>query len=447
MNKPHVVVVGGGITGLSAAYLLDRSGVAEVTLLEATNRVGGKILTTEFAGLDFDMGADAMLDRGGWVRTLCAQLGLGDRLTSPSTRRALVHSRGQLRPLPLGAVLGVASGVSGLIRSGVLGPFGASRAVIGSLVPRRRTIEDAPVGAVVSHMLGESYRRAIVDPLLGGVYAGDTATMSYQATLPQWDDLLRDEGRLRFRPAPLGSGSPFVSFTRGLGVLPETLAQKLGQRIHLNQAATQVDGSGTVKVTTGAGTLEADAVILAAPATRTAGLIESAHPAAAELLREIRHASVVVVAMTMGSEVVLPEASGFLIPPASKMVMTACTFSSRKWGHLAEGGRVMVRCSAGRIGDDRASNMSDNELIDVMCAELTGVTGVAVHPLDVVVRRWPQSLPEYRVGHLVRVRTVRSILNEHGLFPGGAAFDGVGIAACIRQAHETADRVRAYLSR
>lgn len=445
MSGPRVVVIGGGISGLATAFFL-RSQGAEVTLLESSERLGGKVLTGSFMGQPLDFGADAMLVRTGWVRDICDQLGVSELLVAPAARQAGAFSRGSLRTLPLGPQLGVARGVGALLASRILTPVQVARATAGTLRKHRVPASDTTVARVADSIFGAPYRRAIVDPLLAGVYAGNTEDMSYLATLPGWHTEISATGRLRFRGAT-SDESPFVSFGDGLGVLVDRLSSALDD-IRLGHGVVKVRPGDPSSVLTPSGSIDADAVVLAIPAFAAADLIEDV-PLAAETLKAIRYASVAVAVLGYDPPgPSLPDLSGFLVPPSEgEMLLTACSYSSKKWAHVGVEGKVILRCSAGRIEDHRAFEMSDEDLVAALLKDLRATAGITAQPSDVHVQRWPMSLPQYAVGHPERVRELRSLLEPQGVFPVGAAYDGVGIAACIGQAKSAADRVMSRLSR
>lgn len=450
----RVVVVGGGITGLVAARELARSpSRPSVTLVEAGDRLGGKVRTSTVAGMPVDEAPDAFLARVPEAADLCRDLGLGDRLVAPAQRSALVWSRGALRPLPDGHVLGVPTDLAALARSGVVSRAGVARAALDRVLPGRPLVGDEPVGALVRRRLGAEVLARLVDPLVGGINAGDSDRLSVAAVTPQLAEAAREGGSLvaalARRPAADPTAPVFLSLDGGLQQLTDALAADLaatGVDVRLRWPVAAVDrapgGGWVVHGDGGTGDpLGADAVVVTCAAHTAARLLAGAAPAAARALCAVEHASVVLVAFAY-DRAAIPgplDASGFLVPRCEHLLLTACSWASSKWAHLG-GGPVLLRASAGRHGDDTASAMDEDRLVERLAADLATTMGVRGRPVDVRVGRWPASFPQYAPGHLDRVAALEANLaaTAPGLVVAGAALRGLGLPACVRQGRAAA---------
>ncbi|GGY75590.1 protoporphyrinogen oxidase [Streptomyces omiyaensis] len=460
---PHAVVVGGGITGLSAALRLLAAG-ARVTLLEAGGRLGGKLLAGEIAGAPVDLGAESLLARRPEAVALARAVGLGDRLRPPGTTTASVWSRGSLVPMPKGHVMGVpgdAEAVAGLLSEEALRRIGRDLEL-----PPTELGEDTAIGAYVAERMGREVVDRLVEPLLGGVYAGDAYRISMRAAVPALFEAARRHPTLTAAvravqaagaavPADAAGaatglgGAAFAGLDGGIGTLPGAVADAVraaGGTILTGTPATALlrDGTGW-RVVTPERTLDADAVVLAAPAPVAAGLLAGHAPAAAALLDGIAYASMALVTFAFRRADVpdLP-GSGFLVPPVDGHTIKASTFSSRKWRWVGEAAPELfvLRTSVGRHGEETWLHRDDEDLVAASLKDLGAATGLAARPVATTVTRWTGGLPQYPVGHLDRVARARTALaGLPGLRLAGAAYDGVGIPACVASAHRAADAV------
>ncbi|MBW3657785.1 MAG: protoporphyrinogen oxidase [Actinobacteria bacterium] len=460
MSSGRTVVIGGGITGLATAWLLRHGvdgagGAGEVTLLEAGDRLGGKIASRGIEGVTVDVGADAFLARRPEGERLARRLGLGDDLVAPATGQVWLWVRGRLRPLPTGTVLGVPADLRSVARSGVLSPAGLVRAALEPVLPRRRGRGgDRSVADAVGRRFGRDVTDVLVEPLLGGVYAGRADRLSLEAAAPAVASAdrsrsLRTGVRAHRRRVADDDRPVFLTVEGGLRRLVDALAAGIDD---VRTGATVValeprDGGGADVVLTGGERVAADAVVLTVPAFAAAPLVEALAPTAGRLLAGIPYASVAVVTAAYPAEVaeVVPRGSGMLVPPREGRLVKAVTWSSRKWPHLAGGDRFLLRASVGRIDDERWRDLDDDELVARVSGELAAATGIGTAPVTTLVTRWERSLPQYEVGHLRRVRDVRDAIRVRApwLHVAGAAYDGVGLAPCIAQAEAVAARLNA----
>lgn len=455
----HVVVIGGGIAGLAAAHrLLD--GGARVTLLEASERVGGKLLPGEIAGARVDLGAESMLARRPEAVALAREAGLTDRLQPPATASASLWTRGALRPMPKGHVMGVPGTASAL--AGVLSEEGLHRIERDAELPRTEVGEDVAVGEYVAARVGREVVDRLVEPLLGGVYAGDAYRISLRSAVPQLfqatrthDSLTEAVREIQAKVAAAGQTGPvFMGIEGGVGQLPLAVAESVRARggeirtgtpvTELRRVAAEQPGTAWRVVADGR-VLHADAVVVALPAPAAAGLLRAEAPAAAAELGAVEYASMALVTLAYRrAGIRLPEGSGFLVPPVDGRTIKASTFASQKWGWIADENPdlLVLRTSVGRYGETEVLRRADEDLVDVSRHDLREATGLDAAPVETRVTRWTDGLPQYPVGHHARVARIRAHIAElPGLAVCGAAYDGVGIPACIASAYAAVDRL------
>jgi len=467
---PAVAVVGGGISGLAAAFFLRDRGLA-VTVLEGSPRLGGKLAVSQVAGIDVDEGAEALLARRPEGTELIEAAGLAGRLVSPGTTAAAIWTRAGLRPLPKRQLMGVPADLGELESSGILSPAGLARAREDLRLPPTARAGDVAVASYVGARFGRELVDRLVDPLLGGVYAGRSDELSFEATLAGLAQASRQHRSLADAAASLlpGPGSRpgppvFTTLSGGLGTLPASVAARSGATVRTGAMTRELartvrrdgEAGGAWRLTLGPAAapegLDADAVILAVPAAPASRLLAGVAGAgtAPAALGEISYASTVIVTLAYRRHAFgrLPEGSGYLVPAVDGHVVKAVTFSTIKWPHLRSGdlGLEIVRCSVGRVGEDALLQRDDGELAGLAAADLAAATGVRGVPVGIRVSRWGGGLPQYTVGHRERVGRIRAaVASLPGLAVCGAAYDGIGIPACIASARLAADQVLAYL--
>jgi oxygen-dependent protoporphyrinogen oxidase len=459
------VVVGAGIAGLAAAFFL-RDAACRVTVLEGSPRLGGKLSVSEIAGVAVDEGAEALLARRPEGTGLAAAVGLAGQLAWPGTTAARIWSRGRMCPLPRRQVLGVPADLAELAGSGLVSGGGLARARQDISLPGTARDGDVPVAGFVAARFGQEVVDRLVDPLLAGVYAGRSEELSFEATLPdlaaesrKHASLAEAAAALLPTPEPAAPAPPpvFTTLTGGLGTLPAAVASASGACVRTGAMVR-----GLARTATGwqlaAGSrhdeehLAADAVILAVPASPAARLLTGVPGASAAVtaLQEIRYASMTIVTLAYPAAA-FPralEGSGYLVPAADGRPVKAVTFSTVKWPHLQDAGPglVIIRCSLGRIGEEALLQSGDTELARLAAADLAAATGARGAPVATRVTRWGGGLPQYTVGHLDRVARIRSaVAAQPGLAVCGAAYDGIGIPACVATGQAAAARIAAHL--
>ncbi|MFE1411566.1 protoporphyrinogen oxidase [Streptomyces sp. NPDC058746] len=466
----HVVVIGGGIAGLAAAHRLLADGV-RVTLLEAGDRLGGKLYAGELAGARVDLGAESVLARRPEALELARAVGLGEALQPPATATAHLWTRGALRPMPRGHVMGVPGDLEPLAASGVLSPEGLARIEAERELPPTEVGEDVAVGEYVAARMGREVVDRLVEPLLGGVYAGDAYRISMRAAVPALYEAVRKHPTLTESVRALQAGAAsraaaerttvtgaaatgafFAGIEGGIGRLPLAVAEACraaGARLVTGTPVREVVATaGGWRVVAGGEAVDADGVVLATPAGPAARLLDGLSPAAAAELRGVEYASMALVTMAfrrseLPASVTGGGASGFLVPPVDGRTIKASTFSSNKWAWAgADPELFLLRTSVGRYADEADLEREDGELVEVSLADLGEAVGLAARPVASTVTRWDGGLPQYPVGHLSRVERIRSAVAAlPGLAVCGAVYDGVGIPACIASARKAADAV------
>ncbi|AOS64906.1 protoporphyrinogen oxidase [Actinoalloteichus hymeniacidonis] len=463
---PHVAVVGGGVSGLTAAYelrrLLGRS--ARITVLEQSRRLGGKLATAQFGGGAFDVGAEAFLVRRPEVVQLLTELGATDDLVNPTSAGPTVRAGGRTVALP---AAGTVQGVPGSVESvrHVLSPQALAR-VAGEpdAPPLRLDGGDVSLGEMLRARFGSELTDRLVDPMLGGVYAGSADRLGLRATMPALAKAIEDgDGSVLHAAAGLLPPAPqpgqvrppvFGTLRGGLIRLIDRLAEAAGATVRLGlpvHALTRGDVGWRLAfgAVPSPELLEVDAVLLAVPPPAARRLLSVAAPAASAAYGAIDVASTVVVSLALPPGSSLPDASGVLIAKGERhddgtpFTAKAFTFSSRKWEHLGAGREssapLLVRGSIGRFGEIETMQRDDEELIASVRADLAELTGIRADPVESLVTRWGGALPQYGVGHVEVVRRIRAeVACLAGLEVAGASFDGIGLAACVGGARSAA---------
>ncbi|KNX39283.1 protoporphyrinogen oxidase [Luteipulveratus halotolerans] len=460
----HVVVVGAGITGLAAAWHLITRGDHQVTVLEGSGQVGGRLRSAELAGVRIDVGAESMLARRPEAVDLLGELGA--EAVHPAPVGAALWSRGRLSPLPRGTLMGVPA------RPEAAGSVLDADEIERAVAERPVAVDgDISVGDLVERAVGPAVVDQLVEPLLGGVYAGHARRLSAAACVPALLDAVRDGGSLTAAAARAaeraaagarqGPAAPvFAGLRGGVSRLPDLLEEQLvarGATVRTGVTVRELQRTATGwRLVTGPvpqpEALEADAVIVTTPARAAARLVGEVVPHASGLLADVEYASMAIVSMAFPVDEMpwAPTDSGFLVPPVDGHVIKAATFSSVKWPWLADRARglLVLRVSMGRHGEEAVLQRDDAELVDLGRADLQAALGQQLpRAVDAHVQRWGGALPQYAVGHLDRVDSIATaVAGVPGLELAGAAYDGVGIPACIASGRAAADRALTHLN-
>ena len=469
MVGSRILIVGGGIAGLACAWELSHAlPDATITVLDAADRPGGKLRREPVAGVALDEGAESMLARRPEALALMSELGLDDQVVHPATTSASIWSRGDLYPMPKGTLMGIPSPASSAL--GILSAHEVARAE--SEMPwDSDDFEDVSVGDYVAARLGDAVVDRLVEPLLGGVYAGKARSLSLRACLPQvFAGALRGESLTEAAakaaaPVEHARGTPvFAGLEGGVGRLAEVLTEELRSRGVTIRSSAIVRELHREPDTAGGGwsvvvgprpqpeRLVGDAVVVAIPAAPASRLLAPHLPDASRALREIEYASMAIVTLAVGAdgrESVPLLGSGFLVPAVEGRTIKASTFSSTKWRWTAEaaGDLSFLRAAVGRFGETFDLQRPDDELVAIAVAEVSEALGHQLPRIaDTHVQRWGGALPQYTVGHVDRVDRIRAAAAAApGLELAGAAYQGVGIPACIASGRSAAQAVLTHL--
>lgn len=470
----RVVIVGGGISGLSAAFALleqaeSRDTPLQCTVVEGQDYFGGKIVTNRREGLVTEGGPDSFLTTKPSALALCEKLGLTSQLINTNKEHAqtFTYSKGRLREFPQGLISMVPTRLAPLFHSGVISWAGIVRMGADWVIPvRARAKDEETLAEFFSRRLGSEAFARLIEPLVSGIYAGDANELSVDATFPHLVEMERKHGSLikgalamqRTRPSHKPEATARTLFTTlegGLGDLIASLTGRLSAagvslRQGVNVRALQaLDSHAAYRVELAGGErLEAEAVILATPAYVSAELIRSCDHEAATLLEQIPYASTMTISMVFSEPDVGPQLRGygFVVPRVENRSLIAATWSSMKWTGRAPSGQCLIRCYLGGRRREHLLELDDAEVTERACRELESMAGIQSPPLHVEVYRWPRAMPQYTRGHRERVQRIRRHIARHpGLYVTGAAYDGIGIPDCIRDAENTSVKLSAYL--
>ncbi|MBB6735054.1 protoporphyrinogen oxidase [Cohnella zeiphila] len=483
----RVAVLGGGITGLSAAFYLkrlskERGTDVEVTVLEASGRLGGMVNTLRKEDFVIERGPDSFLGRKLPMLRLARELDLLDELvgTNPQATKTYMAADGRLQPMPKGMNLGIPNELGTFARNSLVSPHGKLRALDELRLPPKKDDADESVGAFLERRLGREMVERIGEPLLAGIHAGNLYKLSLKAAFPQFAEMERKYGSVikgmmearrlapaagakaaEARSAAVG-GAPvpptaFLTFRRGLSTLIEALEERLraeGCDIRLgsevaairraaSEAAAEPSAPAYRLELSGGETLEADAVLLTLPAYVSEKLLAPHVDVSA--LAAIDYASVANVVFAYDAEGFNHklDGSGFLVPHGQGFTITASTWTSSKWGHTAPAGKRLIRCYVGHADDSSAVELSDEELTAAVSRDLSKLMGLNAKPLFVEITRLRRSMPQFPVGHVEQIAALRKKLAERlpGVYATGASFEGVGLPDCVGMAKEAAERI------
>lgn len=453
----HVVIIGGGISGLAAAHRLNEQNV-QVTLLEASPRLGGTIETTHRDGFLLERGPDSFISEKPQALELAKRLGLESRLvqTNEQFRRSFIVRDGRLRTVPEGFQLLAPSRLWPFIISDIFSVAGKARMAADLVLPRKHTngANDESLASFVRRRLGVEALERMAQPMVGGIYTADPETLSLRATLPRFLEMERQHRSLilallkQGRAQKIGTSgarySLFLSFDRGMQVLVDALAQQLKADVRLNTRAIGLkrDGSGWTITTQDGAELQADAICIALPAYIAASLLHNTHERLAEKLKQIRYASTATINFAYRRSAIAHPLNGFgfVVPFVEKRSLIACSFSSVKFSGRAPEGDVLLRAFAGGALQPDIFALDEGDMQVRVEAGLRELLGIREDPLFVEVAKWKDSMPQYEVGHLERVNEIEKLTAEiPGLTLAGNAYRGAGIPDCIRSGETAAE--------
>jgi oxygen-dependent protoporphyrinogen oxidase len=466
----RVAVIGGGITGLAAAYRLRELAAArefplEVQLLERGTRCGGALETIRRDGFIIETGADSFISEKRACAELAARLGLGAELipTREIYRKTCVVRAGRLVEIPAGFSLLAPAHLGPVFRSSLFSPLGKLRIAIEPFIAARTSEDDESLDSFVTRRLGREVLERVAQALAGGIYTADPKRLSMMATMPRFVEMERQYGSVvkgmraaenaRAANSDVSGArwSLFQSFRNGMATLPETLASRLGSSIRKGAEIIGMSRNGNAwRLATSSGeSIDAHGVICAAPAYAASRIVATIAPAAAKMLGEISYATAATVNLTFRESDFdgPPRAFGFVVPSIEHRRIIAGSFSSFKFEGRAPAGAILARAFVGGEMSREMMTLSDTEIVAAVRDEFRALLGVSVAPGLAEVRRWPDSMPQYEVGHLTRVGEIERAVSEIPAFAiAGAAYRGVGISDCIRSGEDAADAIFAKLS-
>jgi oxygen-dependent protoporphyrinogen oxidase len=446
-----IIIIGAGVTGLSAAHELAQQHVPFL-LLEAGARPGGLIHTERVGGFVIDTGAESMLVQKPAALELCEALGLSGRLMAIRTpRTAFVARGGRLYPLPSPSVLGIPTTARGLATYALLDWPARARIAVEPLMPAR-TLADESIASFFRRRFGSATVGLIAEPLLGGIHAGDVEQLSMPSLFPRFAAAERERGGVLRAVSPAApAAGVFRALRGGMSELVDAIVSRLpaGSLMLETPAAALGRTSAGWTVTAGGEPFEAASVILAAPAHVASTLLRSVDESASQVCATVPYVSTASVALgwTRGDIAHPLAGSGFVVARRyNSLRITACTWVSSKWEDRAPDGCVLLRAFIGSVHDPHAADLADAELIDIAVRDLAAVLGVNRPPFLTRVFRWRNAGPQHNVGHQARLAGLASRLRSlPGLFVAGSGFDGVGIPDCVASGRRVATAAADYV--
>ena len=468
MTEPapkRVAVIGGGIAGLAAAYRLMELAAAhamplQVSLFERGPRLGGALDTIRRDGFVIETGADSILAEKPAAANLAKRVGLEPEMvgTIERFRKTYVVRGGRLVEIPEGFALLAPARFGPILKSPLLSPIGKLRIAIEPLIPRRRESGDESLGSFVRRRMGREVLDRIAQPLAAGIYTADPDRLSLGATMPRFIEMERKYGSVirglrranRARPEQAAGGgarwSLFFSFRGGVGALVDALAARLGECVRTQTEVLELSADGgrwKLRLQAGA-EFEADAVVLAAPAHAASRMLAKLAPRLAESLGKVKYSSAATVNLAYRESDFPrpPETFGFVVPTIERRKIIAASFASLKYPGRAPAGTVLLRAFLGGALNDQMMRLDDTAMAAAAREELAALLELRAEPMLTLIRRWPDSMPQYAVGHLERVTEIeREAAEIPGLALAGAAYRGVGIPDCIRSGEQAAETV------
>lgn len=458
---PRTVIIGGGISGLAAAYALQKSN-ASYLLLEASPQLGGKIVTYSGDGFLIEGGSDSFLTQKRSALDLCRELGLGDQLIGSNhtaTPSTYVLSNGKLHPMPEGMMLMAPTMILPILRSRLISWPGKLRMGLELFIPRNTTVPDESLGAFVRRRMGSELLAKIAGPLMAGIHAGDPEALSLRSTFPIFTDMEKTHrslilGMMKHKKAQAGAKpstaprpSMFTTLSGGLQQLPDAIARRLNPasvRLSTRVQSLTHDGARYTLTLHDGSTVLADNVVFTTPAYVTADILQTLDPALAAKLRNIRYVSTSTVSLAFRRSEITCDLNGFgfIVPATEGRRINACSWSSTKFSHRAPDDTVLMRVFIGGAFSEDLAEQPEPALIDIARAELREIMGITATPILARAYRWTKSNPQYNVGHSVLIDNIESLTAAHpGLFLAGAAYRGSGIPDCIQSGTDTAAKI------
>ncbi|MBI4051344.1 MAG: protoporphyrinogen oxidase [Elusimicrobia bacterium] len=451
-----ILIVGAGITGLSAAYTLEKAGIPYL-LLESSRRLGGKIYTDSEGPFPIETGPDSFITAKPQAYDLCRELGLEADLLGTNTESKTVYllSRGKLRPIPEGMSFMIPTQIWPFLWTDILSLQAKLKILKDLFLPRGQEGDDETVAQFFERRMGSEIISSLIEPFLSGVYAGSTQELSVRSSLPQIYNLERKYrslilGMLKQRNSPPDKNAketPFMTLKNGLGTLAYTLASRLKPaNILLGTRAkflARIENGYRMTLEDGR-TLEAQSILLTAPAYESARILLTLDSQLSDLLNAIPYVSSATVTFGFRKKEILHplKGFGFLVPRSEGKTILGATFTSTKFPGRTPDEYTVIRCFIGGHGREEILQKEDHEIFAAVLKNIQAILGISSSPFLKKIYRWPKGNPQYTVGHEGRLKAIEERLTQHpGVFLTGAAFRGIGIPDCIRQGQETAQKI------
>ncbi|MBM7554110.1 protoporphyrinogen oxidase [Thalassobacillus pellis] len=462
----QIAIIGGGIAGLTAAYYLQKEIKEhqlpyEVKLLEASDRLGGKISTVKKDGFTIERGPDSFLARKKSAAELAEEVGLGDKLVPNGTGQSYILVKNKLHKMPSGSFMGIPTKVRPFLFSSLFSPAGKLRAAGDFIRPKSEPREDQSLGEFFRRRLGDEVVENLIEPLLSGIYAGDIDNLSLMATFPNFYQLEQTHGSLikglketmpaaKRKAKKAKKPSMFRTVENGLESLVRAIAAQLDEGtiqtgIGVDHIEKKEDhyhlllSDGEV--------MKPDAVIMAVPhhaAERMLSKYEFMAP-----FKEMPSTSVANVAMAFDASAIKKDidGTGFVVSRNSKFRITACTWTHKKWPHSTPEGKALLRCYVGKPDDQEVVDLTDEEITDIVLKDLNKTMKITAEPEFTVVTRWKNAMPQYTVGHKARVEAIKADMAQElpGVYLAGGSYEGLGLPDCIDQGKHTVEEVLEFL--
>lgn len=466
-TKKQVVIIGGGITGLTTAYYLqkqvqERQLPLAVKLVEASPKLGGKMQTYIKDGFVIERGPDSIIARKQSAARLAKEVGMADKLVNNSAGKSYILLKNRLHSIPGGSIMGVPTEIGPFLITGLFSLAGKMRAAADFILPRSTPVSDQSLGGFFRRRLGDEVVDNLIEPLLSGIYAGDIDNMSIMSTFPQFY-----EAEQKYRSLVIGmkkmatprSKAPqknkkkgaFLSFTGGLQSFVDAIEGRLEpssvlkgcrvNKIHKNETGYDITlNAGEV--------LYADSIVMAVPHQTVHAIFPEY-----EFLKDFKNVpstSVATVALGFSKKAVKKDidGTGFVVSRNGDYTITACTWLHKKWPHTTPDGKVLLRCYIGRPGDETVVDLSDDEIVKIVLDDLNKTMNINMEPELAVISRWKHAMPQYTIGHKERIEKATKGLLEvlPGIFIAGSSFNGLGVPDCIDQGEEAVEKVLEYFS-
>lgn len=454
----RIVIIGGGLSGLSAAYTLHKMGQEDISfdLYEKEPHFNGKFETVKRDGFLIEKGPDSFLARKKAGVQLVDELGLSDELIANATGRSFIYNGSGLFPIPEGSVMGIPTDEAALAASKLISEAGKAYALQEKTRPYQPIQNDTSLGEFFEARFGKELVKGLIEPLLSGIYAGNIYNMSLRATFPQFEKAIEKSGSLMTglqEPAEVNMQTTgtkntvgaFRTLKNGLSELPNALVEALpSDSLHAGKEALKLERKGTgYSILFADGSREeAEAVLIAATHDVVLKLLD-ADTAAPFKNRPLSTLATISLAYESADVASLKEGTGYLVSRTHDYRTTACTWVHKKWPHMVPDGKMLLRGFIGKAGENWIETKSDQELIDMVLADYKEMMGLTEPPLFAEVSRMPHAMPQYDVGHLERLATFKKNLamNYPRVHVAGMSYDGVGIPDCIRQARNAAEQM------